>query len=258
MTDPLIPVKREGLDDIARSLLGEAPAPPADSPGQEDKKGKDVDLEKYVLLPKHDGYPDILISKDIIYPGRCWEQAWNLLGSDGSFMLTPRLFVDLLNLFRLRRTVYDGNGRLLDTIPASIAGYLDERTGSFSHGEWLDSIYRGTSRDPAPDKVDYHKLTTSGTLEARREPLMGYYNPVPQESIKSRASIHLSSWLDNANVHGLPKAQSRGTLTYVPPSIGCVPYFSRLEGWSIFNCGEATPDSESRWSIGVRPARVKK
>src|SRR3989338_788157 len=114
---PIVPVNPEGLDDIAKSLLDNTiPEFKSTSPSA----GTSAPVEEpggYIILPgrKHGSYdyPDLLVPTDRSHKGKNWHQTQESLYLDGAYMITPRQFVDFINLLR-SGNVYDGLGVKLD------------------------------------------------------------------------------------------------------------------------------------------------
>ena len=247
---PMVPVNRAGLDDIAQSLLDNpvpkfnATAPPTGAVGSVDEPGS------YIILPgrKHGSYeyPDLLVPAERTHKGKKWYQAKESLYLDGSYMITPRQFVDFINLLR-SGNAYDGLGVKLDTkrVKALLDDILEQKDPY--RAEWLDARFAQSGKTL---NVMYHKIKSDGSIEDVAEPLQDCLMEDKQPGIS------LDYWLRNANNQGLPpKNISDGSIYYWYPRdktvarVGAGPSRVGLDAY-----GDPV-DSNSL--LGVRAARRK-
>ena len=270
MIKPLIPIKQEGLDDIAKSLL--ETSVPVITPAE---VGKPQD---YLLLPQTREHPEIPISltrlvytpsmeqilkslninaqnnnnRDPLYREGYlgdinYQQANNLNKALDGFMLPPNLFVEFLNQLR-SGNAFDENGNRIDTrkIEAILSDVYEVRSPWRSEG--LSHKY---SEKDSHILVTYPKFNTSGQLIEVTEEL---------DSITLRTDklpgISLESWLRNPTSQGFPRIDvASGNLYYWYPRNGNVARFSTDSVGAVLDC-DGDP-SCSNPGLGVRHAKIK-
>ena len=248
---PIVPVNPEGLDDIAKSLLENsvpefnASAPPAGAVGSVEEPGS------YIILPgrKHGSYeyPDLLVPAERTHKGKKWHQAKESLYLDGAYMITPRQFVDFINLLR-SGNAYNGLGVKLDTkrVKALLDDILEQKDPY--RAEWLDARFAQSGKTL---NVMYHKIKSDGSIEDVAEPL---HDCLMEDK---QPGISLDYWLRNANNQGLPpKNISDGSIYYWYPRDKAVARF-RANSDGVFLYANRDP-AISYSSLGVRAAKIKR
>ena len=247
MTKPIVPINPEGLEEIAESLLKEEPV-------QEDGNIKPAPARvenpgSYLILPgKTHGtysYPDILIAIDRVHLGKNWTECQETLAEEGSFMPTPRQYVDFLSHLKSGK-VYDGTGARVDS--GKISAILDDilTVRDPYRAEWLDAKF---TQQRSQWYITYHKIKSNGTLEEVTDPL--------QECLMSDKSpgIDLDYWLKNATSQGLPtKGTENGSLYYWHPRNGVFAGFRVGSGWAGLSCGWVALFSFA--GLGVRRQKI--
>ena len=203
----------------------------------------------YLILPgrQHGNYeyPDLLVSTDRSHLGRNWNDAYEALRQEDSFMLNPRQFVDFLSLLKSGEA-YDGNGKRVNR--EKLGSVLDDivKVKSPVRAEWLDA-----------------KFSKQGTI--RKKWYMGYrdfqgneiINPL-EDCLRSDKvpGIDLNYWLSNATSQGLPPSNNTdGGLYYWHPRDGAVVRFGAGSDWVFLGCNGYPDFSDS--ALGVRRAKIK-
>lgn len=253
MTDPkpIVPVNLEGLDDIAKSLLENSvpefntTAPPTGTVAPVEEPGS------YIILPnrKHGSYeyPDLLVPTDRTHKEKNWHQTQESLYLDSAYMITPRQFVDFINLLR-SGNAYNGLGVKLDTkrVKAILDDILEKKDPY--RAEWLDARFAQSGKTL---NVMYHKIKSDGSIEDVTEPL--------QECLMEdkQPGISLDYWLRNATPQGLPpKNISDGSIYYWHPKDKAVAGFWADSDGVVLVADRGPADSDS--SLGVRAAKIKR
>ena len=206
--------------------------------------------DKYILLEARThnsySYPDILTSIEKAHLGLNWNQAQETLHKNNQFMLTPRQYIDLINVLKSGKA-YDGSGKLLNQ--SAINSVLDEMLTVRDpwRSEWLDASFNAQGDLYT---ITYHKITNKG-LEQFTEPLD------PDTLMKDKTpGISLDDWLNNATHQGLPRAKTKkGGLYYWSPGNDAVAWFLAGSGRADFGCGRDPQNSGS--SLGVRPSLLR-
>jgi hypothetical protein len=259
MTDPLIPVGKKGLDDVARSLLEEQ-EPPVVEPPKDDPDPK----PRYIELParncweeglEHDyHYPATLVSIARSRTGMSWNEAQADLHKNGAFMLTPRQFVDFLRQLRSLKPVYDEHGRIVDhNTRAEILLEILDPVGSA--GEHLDTLiarpkqhwYGLTSKDFT---LRYHVVNDDGSVEAKSGGIRCFSG--------DDFLFSLDDWLKTRTWHGMPPhvVPEAGDIKYISPSrdLSAVAFSRHAR-----TCFSANTDPAWQYGwISVREAKLKK
>ena len=232
--------------------------------------------ESYIILEgqKHGtySYPDMLVSMDKSYFNQDWYSAQRTVHQNNECMLTPRQFVDFLNLLKSDRA-YNGEGKPL---PGSkLNSLLDEIIIVRSHWsaewlarnywrvEWLDACF---SAQGETTKVTYHTIRGDGILEQVTEPL--------EDCLMNDKTpgIDLDDWLKKATYQGFPdkktgsgspdKKTGSGSLYYWYPRDERVAGFGASSVGAGLGCDgdpRNSGDPQNSYStLGVRRARVKK
>ena len=247
MTKPIVPINPEGLEEIAESLLKEEPV-------QEDGNIKPAPARvenpgSYLILPgKTHGtysYPDILIAIDRVHLGKNWTECQETLAEEGSFMPTPRQYVDFLSHLKSGK-VYDGTGARVDS--GKISAILDDilTVRDPYRVEWLDAKF---TQQRNQWYITYHKIKSNGNLEEVTEPL--------QECLMSDKlpGISLDYWLKNATSQGLPtKGTENGSLYYWHPRNKAVSGFGGVSGRAGLGCDGGARGSGA--GLGVRRQKI--
>ena len=252
MTDPkpIVPVNPAGLDEVAKSLLDNTipefnAVPPPIGVSSVEEPGT------YIILPgrKHGSYeyPDLLVPTERTHKNKNWHQAKESLYLDGAFMITPRQFVDFINLLR-SGNVYNGLGVKLDSTRArTVLSDILEQKDPY-RAEWLDAKFAQSGKTL---NVMYHRIKSDGSIEDVAEPL--------QECLMENKTpgISLDYWLRNATPQGLPpKNISDGNIHYYAPKNNTVAWFRADSVWVglLADWDPASSDS----SLGVRAAKIKR
>lgn len=236
---------------------------PFDSNGADILKGviKPVeDLGNYIILPGTEhgsyGYPDLHVATERAHEGKNWQQAWEALYLDGAYMLNLRQFVDLLNLLRSGRKVYDGSGKKIDT--AKVRAILDDilKDGYPPKAEHFDNEFNKREGNSSATYVTYHKIRSDRSIEEIMEPL--------QDCLMENRLISLDYWLRNATSQGFPPINcAEGNFFYASPrDKGVVLYnFTNVARFWVDSSGTSLLcdryPSSSYLSLGVRAVRLK-
>jgi len=268
MIKPLIPIKQEDLDEIAKSLL--ETGVPVITPAQVEKP------QNYLLLPQTREHPEIPISLTrLVYTPTMQPIAQklsltlannsntNVLYSNGyigninhtqSLQINKaldginppiNLFVEFLNELRSGSAFYANGNR----IPKSFSdSFLDDilTVRSPYRAEWFDNVFHKQGRT---DKTKYHKFDTSGQLVEVTEQL----DPA---TLMEDKQVSLDDWLSNPTSQGLPRVDvATGNLYYWLPREGKVALFDAGSDGAILICdGDATFSGPG---LGVRSAKIK-
>ena len=224
--------------------------------------------QDYIIVPGASygkySYPDLLVSTSRFYFNSTWQEAHEKLAKESSpaFMLTPRQFVDFLKVLR-SGTAYDGTDKKLSSAKCDeILGDIYEQR-SPQRFEWLDAKFesRGGLLGVIGSKrfISYEHTIQNGQLvSAHSEKLTDYLN---KNMAPGGPGIDLTSWIENANEHGLPRANvpiPMGRINYQGPSSygnEVVALFGACPGWVGLDCEEKLHKLNS--STGVRIARKK-
>src|SRR3989344_9495227 len=101
-------------EEAYRRVMAEQDIPDSEKPERKPSSSNVSNANIYLILPgrQHGNYeyPDLLVSTDRSHLGRNWNDAYEALRQEDSFMLNPRQFVDFLSLLKSGEA-YDGNGR---------------------------------------------------------------------------------------------------------------------------------------------------
>src|SRR3989344_3945337 len=227
MIKPLIPIKQEGLDDLAKSLL--ETSVPIITPAEVEKP------QDYLLLPQTREHPEIPISLTrLVYNPEMQavgqRLSINLQNNSNISTLYPQgylgninhaqslqinkaldginpplnLFVEFLNQLRSGNAFYANGNR----IPKSFSdSFLDDilTVRSPYRAEWFDNVFHKQGRT---DKTKYHKFDTSGQLVEVTEQL----DPA---TLMEDKQVSLDDWLSNPTSQGLPRVDvATGNLYY--------------------------------------------
>lgn len=195
-------------------------------------------------------YSDSYVAKSLSHHGKNWYDSQAALHAEGFEMLTPRQFVDFLNLLKSKKA-FDGRGNKvssseLDTIFEEII-----EPGNTLRVEWLDAAFDNVNEVL---HIAYAHQTVNGKLQPqRRELLQGCLRVENQLS-----HISLEDYLERATFQGLPPVDVKsGSLNYTSPCSYRVAEFeanSYAVGNGLFcNGGKLTLNS----SGGVRRRGAK-
>src|SRR3989344_961370 len=224
-------------EEAYRRVMAEPDAPDGEKPERKPSSSNVSNANIYLILPgrQHGNYeyPDLLVSTDRSHLGRNWNDAYEALRQEDSFMLNPRQFVDFLSLLKSGEA-YDGNGKRVNR--EKLGSVLDDivKVKSPVRAEWLDA-----------------KFSSQGTI--RKKWYMGYrdfqgneiINPL-EDCLRSDKvpGIDLNYWLSNATSQGLPPSNNTdGGLYYYHPREGAVVWFGANSGRVDLNCGRDPVDS---------------
>ncbi len=252
---PLVPVNPEGLEKIAQSLLDEKPATTTKPRARPSRATKVEKPENYIILEGQThgsySYPDLLVATSLSHKDKDWDATQAALHGKDSFMLTPRQYVDFLNLLRSGKAFY-GSGKQIDS--KTLERLYDEITEVRDpwRAEHLDAKFSKGGIPVINTKwgITYHKINQDGTLTPVTEPL--------QDVLMSdkKPGISIDDWLKNATDQGLPSPKvSDGQLWYWHPRDGAVAGFDANSGGAGLGCYGNPQYSNS--ALGVRPCRVK-
>ena len=248
MSNPLYRAKLLGkeADDIASSLLKDD-ALEVDSNAQPGRRQSRIaSPESYVILPGkvHGGYsyPELLVSVDRKYNGNNWFKAHEKLHKDDSFMLTPRQFVDFLELLMLGK-VYDGAGGKIDS--SRVSQLLEDITTKRDpyRAEWLDADFKVVG---GKLMMNYNHRTISGKL-------------VPQNIEQLESCLMEDCYVDlsSANRQGFPTRKSSNQEFYFWHPLSdnnSVARFWADSGRVYLSCSWFPQVSDS--GLGVRVAKI--
>jgi len=268
MIKPLIPIKQEGLDDVAKSLL--ETSVPIITPAEVEKP------QDYLLLPQTREHPEIPISLTrLVYNPEMQavgqRLSINLQNNSNISTLYPQgylgninhaqslqinkaldginpplnLFVEFLNQLRSGNAFYANGNR----IPKSFSdSFLDDilTVKNPYRAEWFDNRFH---KDGTTDKVKYHRFNTSGQLIEVDEIL-------DPDTLKEDRKIGLDDWLRNPTSQGLPrKGITSGDLHYWSPVNGRIAGFYTYSDGAYLDCSGDPSDSDP--VLGVRSAKIK-
>lgn len=201
-------------------------------------------------------YGDTLVSMQRAHLGKNWNESWDSLKSDGSYMLTIRQFADFLELLSSGHA-FDGNG--IRVQPSRLNELYKDITEVRDpwRSEWLDARFVkkqvGKSFGVIPKnelQIAYHVPNAQGVLTEVQEPLEPYLDS------NKTPGIDLDHWKKSGTKHGLPlKGNRDGGLYYWQPVDGKVAWFGANSDWAYLDCSEDPADRYS--DLGVRPARAK-
>ena len=261
----------DGREALERILAGNTNTPPFNPPST--ANGRIIgDLSSYLILEGKQyegiGYPNLLVAKnrlsmaqeiassitglglnlsnnDLGYIGNInFDEAEKVLKELRHGMLNPRQFVDFLNLLKSGKA-YDGAGKKvskkeLKSICQDIIALRDPW-----RAEWLGARF---DQSPTGIIMTYNASPSGGSVTKDISQITLMKNKLP--------GISLEGWLDDANVHGLPKPNvGEGKLYYWMPIDGAVARFVAFSDGSYLYCYS---DSSYRLSrLGVRVAREK-
>jgi hypothetical protein len=173
-TKPLIPIKREGLDEIAEALLKPVPGD-AGSPTR--LPGGSIDKSAYVRIPAS----NVCIAKNVTNKGLSWEGTHFALADQGLFMPTLVHFTDYFlgvkNAIFFDNALQDGNGRLLNRNEIRDLWQGLASSPITFYDAWLDAKFVAGSGHGGLDLQHSHRVIGQGTarrLEGKTEPLSPY------------------------------------------------------------------------------------
>jgi len=241
MIKPLIPIKQEGLDDIAKGLLETTryniPTPTVRAR---------VNKSDYIVVPN----TNIIISKEEIHRGLDWNNTHYALADNGLYMPSPSLFV---NYFKSVLEAKKGNLVLsyADNTTLSI-GEVDDlykylttnhRNGCWT---WLGAKFDAGSGHKSLDiETDYKvvKIGSDKKLEGKRSPL--------EVCVSDNGFVDL-----NFNRQGLPTGKTKSqkysqgnNIYFYSPVNDRVARFESDSGWADLSCGGDPAGSDA--GLGV-------
>lgn len=214
--------------------------------------------DRYIFLEgrQHGNYeyPGLLVAMDRTHKGKNWNDTWSALRQEDALMLTPRQYVDFLNLLKSGKA-YDGNGRTISS--SKLPELFDDITKVQSpwRSEWLDAKFEnkvvgkklGGLMNQNSLHIVYHKLDNGNLIEVA-DPLDGCL------AEDRKPGIDMNYWLSNATEQGLPpKDNQDGQLWYWHPRDGRVAGFDAGSDGAYLSCGRYPADSDP--SLGVRAVR---
>jgi len=220
-----------------------------------------LNKEDYIILPSQTHgdyiYGDTLVSMKREYLGKNWDESWNLLKSDGAYMLNIRQFVDFLKLLR-SGNAFDEHGNKVQ--PSRLMELYNDITEVRDpwRSEWLDAKFNiqvvGKKWAGLVNKdvmhITYHIVNSQGVLTEVNEPLEHY---LANDKIPG---INLDDWIMSVNKHGLPTEDNPdGELYYWKPVDCRVARFDASSGGTGLLCSGGPSFVYSL--LGVRPARAK-
>lgn len=214
----------------------------------------------YIILPSQSGgnyyYGDTLVSMSREHLGKNWNESWDLLKSDGAYMLTIRQFADFLRLLSSGHA-FDGNGNRVQ--PSRLNELYKDITEVRDpwRSEWLDARFVkkqvGKSFGVIPKnelQIAYHVPNAQGVLTEVQEPLEPYLDS------NKTPGIDLDHWKTTGTNQGLPlKGNRDGELYYWQPIDGRVAGFDADSGGAYLDCSRGPSVRDA--GLGVRPARAK-
>ncbi len=192
-------------------------------------------------------YPDLYVAKSLSHCGNNWYDSHAVLHKENFQMLTPRQFVDFLNLLKSGRA-FDGKGNKVSSSELEII--LKEITEQRDpwRAEWLDAQFE---EKKGRLHINYEHRTINGKITAQKsEPLANY-------PAKDKApGIDLDDYLTRATNQGMPHAViSSGSGYYWSPADGGVAWFGAVAGRTYLSCRDNPRSSNS--ALGVRRRRAK-
>ncbi|MFC1686090.1 hypothetical protein ACFLZZ_03655 [Nanoarchaeota archaeon] len=236
--------KEVELDEERRRLN-----PEIETPEETPEIHTDYDPTKYVFLegkkyhtsgepnvPSKFSYRDTLVSMKRRLEELKWHDAHDLLHKDHEFMLTPRQFVDYLNLLRHglngNKEVLDGNKNPLQK--DEIKSQLHD-LALFTGGEWINAYFSAKGIFLEMECVGVNERDSS-KLEAKIKEL------VDKNTLAHGAQVSLLE--DSVSDQGLPIAKKlTPAIYYHAPKMGNAMsvYYVEEGGKTVYNCS-ATPD----------------
>jgi hypothetical protein len=260
-----IPVSQETVERV----LGAIPAaePEATEPTPSPASVSVPSRGDYIILPgkKHGTYeyPDLLVAKEVSRKNKNWNECWDELARDQALMLTPRQYVDFLNVLRSGNAV-DGAGRSIAR--SELSDIYNEITEVKSpwRSEWLDAWFgvqasQGLASKlgskvgivKTPYTIAYHVIEPNGSLRK----VVEHLDDSTLVSDKT-PGIKVQDWLANATYQGLPKSDIEGgDLHYWHPRADRVARFNANSVGANLGCGRDPADRLG--GLGVREARKK-
>ncbi len=207
--------------------------------------------ENLIILPAKStpryNYPDLYISTHLIdtVSGWKWEEAIQFAFEKELYILTPREFVDFLDLLRSGNQVYDGSGRQIS------ADRISEITNEIFGGgrihsyELFDTRYRNIDGQ-------IHAVSANGYIDERVQGLDT--KPLAPHLMGEKLQISLDYWLANATEDGLPPVETPcGDLRYFAPADGCIPRFGGTHRENTIQCNASINDAAGN---RIRPVLV--
>jgi len=280
---PIVPVDREGLEEVAESLLRGDPQVASTAPSS-NIVTQIINPIEYITLPgKTHGsysYPDLLVAMHRLgydadveraartlglslqnttkeqngsrYIGNInWEQALKLNLLLGNSTLNPRQFIDFKELLKkgLKGTeVYDGKGAVIDSkILKMVHDEIFTVRDPF-RGEWLDANFEVIDVIDNIFHINYDHKIANGVLKPQKsEPL--------ENCLMEEKYVDLSS----ANRQGLPTRKSsifsRKIKYYHPQNQSIAKFYAHSDRVVLDARGDpAYPCSP----VGVRAAKIKR
>ena len=217
-----------------------------------------TDPQNYIILPgtihgKYT-YPQLLVSMTITHKNKNWNDTHAALAAEQASMLSPRQFVDFLNLLQRGNSAYDGLGKKLSKKKCD--AILDEiwTVRDPWRAEWFDAKFEsrgGLAGIGTKLFINYgHTFQNNTVTPTHSEELTGYL------ANDKTPGIDKDDWLAKATVHGLPaRSISDGQLYYWHPHNGKVAGFYANSVWASLYCGWDPSYTDAR--LGVRAAREK-
>lgn len=215
---------------------------------------KALDPENLIMLPAKSApgynYPDLFISMRLLdVVGWDWRTAFTSASENNFCILTPREFVDFLNLLKSNKPIYDGNGRKIheDRICA-INDEIFKRDRTHSY-EVLDTYYRRIGEHRQMQAISGHVYIDDEVRGLNTKPLAPHL-------MGEKLQISLDYWLANATEDGLPPADTTEgcSMIYCSPAEGRITKFGMHNGRAMLQC-----DAHDNESAGnhIRPVLVR-
>ncbi len=207
--------------------------------------------QNYLILDSHTygsySYPDLLVAKSLSHHGKNWYDSHAALHAEGFEMLTPRQFVDFLNLLKSKKA-FDGKGNKVSSseLETLLKEIIEQRDPW--RAERLDAKFENKK---GRLHINYEHRTINGKLTAQKsEPLADYL------AADKAPSIDLDDYLKRATSQGMPPADAKsGSLYYWSPVDGGVAGFRADAVWVCLNGGGDPRSSVA--ALGVRRRRAK-
>ncbi len=219
--------------------------PPAPSPADI------ASPQNYLILDSHTygsySYPDLYVAKSLSHHGKNWYDSHAALHAEGFEMLTPRQFVDFLNLLKSGKA-FDGKGNKVSS--SELETLLKEITEQRSpwRAEWLDAKFE---EKKGKLYINYEHRTFNGKLTAKNSEQLANYLAEDRTP-----GIDLGDYLKRATFQGMPPAKVKsGSLYYWSPADGWVARFRAGAAWVDLSCGDVPRGSGA--ALGVRHRRAK-
>ncbi len=211
--------------------------------------------ENLIILPAKSAprynYPDLYISTHLIdtIRGWKWEEAIQFASEKEFYILTPREFVDFLNLLKSGNQVYDGSGRQIS------ADRISEITDEIFGGGRIHSYELFNTRYKNIDG-QIHAVSANGYIDERVQGLDAKSLAPYRSGISPLgAQISLDYWLKNATEDGLPPVETPcGDLRYFAPADGCIPRFRGTHRENTIQCNAPINDTAGN---RIRPVLVR-